>query len=162
MINKISTLYLVVGLIGLLISSALLSGCIRNAEPVVQEELIIRFERTACFGACPVYSLTINGNGKVIYEGKNNVKIKGIHEVAVDPSVIGRLLEAFEDAGYFTLNDSYTGFGKSDMPFAYTSISIGNRTKSVKHYLGDSNAPKKLTELENKIDTIMNSAQWIK
>ena len=146
----------------LLLFTSLLSGCVRKAEPFIQDELVIKLERTACFGKCPVYSLTINGNGTVVYEGKDFVKIKGVEETTVGPEIIDQLLQAFEEAGYFSLNDSYTGFGKSDMPSAYTSISIGNNTKAVKHYLGDSSAPKKLTDLENKIDTIVNSAQWIK
>jgi hypothetical protein len=68
----------------------------------------------------------------------------------------------FEKADYFSLNDSYTKFGKSDMPSANTAISLGGQTKAIKHYLGDISAPKKLTELEDKIDEIANSAQWIK
>ncbi|RPJ63468.1 MAG: hypothetical protein EHM12_02240, partial [Dehalococcoidia bacterium] len=149
MISKISTLYLVVGLVGLLMSSSLSSGCMRKVEPVVQEELVIKLERTACFGACPVYSLKINGNGTVVYEGKDFVRIKGVEETTVGPEIIDQLLQAFEEAGYFSLNDSYTGFGKSDMPHANTSISIGSRAKSIRHYLGDQSAPGKLTELEN-------------
>lgn len=159
---RTSIWYLSVGFIGLLLFTSLLSGCVRKAEPVTQEKLVIKLARTACFGACPVYSLTINGDGAVIYEGKDYVRIKGVKEATVAPEVIDLLLQAFEEAAYFTLNDSYSGFGKSDMPSAITSISIGDNTKSVKHYLGDSSAPKKLTDLENKIDELVNSVQWIK
>ena len=159
---KTSIWYLSIVFIGLLLFTSLLSGCVRKAKPVTQDELVIKLERTACFGTCPVYSLKINGNGTVVYEGKDFVRIKGVEETTVGPEIIDQLLQAFEETGYFSLNDSYTGFGKSDMPSAYTSISIGNHTKSIKHYLGDLSAPKKLTDLEHKIDTIVNSAQWIK
>lgn len=159
---KTSIWYLSVGFIGLLLVASLLSGCARKAEPVPQEELVIRLERTACFGKCPVYSLMIKGHGAVIYSGVDFVKMKGIQETTISAEAMDQLLQAFDDAEYFLLDDSYTGFGKSDMPSVYTSISIGDNTKSVKHYLGDNKAPKKLTELENKIDAIVNSAQWIK
>ncbi len=33
----------------------------------------ITLERTGCYGTCPIYSLTIYGDGKVTYEGKRHV-----------------------------------------------------------------------------------------
>ena len=124
-------------------------------------ELVITLERTACFGTCPVYSLKIKGDGSVIYSGVDFVQTQGIHEGTISMDAIERLITEFEKADYFSLNDSYTNFGVSDMPSANTSISIGDKTKAIKHYLGDRSAPEKLTELENKIDEIVNSAQWI-
>jgi len=127
-----------------------------------QKELVIKLERTACFGKCPVYSLMIKGDGTVIYAGVQFVKTTGIQETKISMDAVNQLILDFEKADYFSLKESYTKFGKSDMPSANTSISIGGRTKAIKHYLGDLTAPKQLTELENKIDEIVNSAQWIK
>jgi PKD repeat protein len=125
------------------------------------EELIITLERTACFGTCPVYSLKINGDGSVIYAGVDFVQTRGIQETTISMDAVEQLLTEFEKADYFSLNDSYTSFGVSDMPSVNTSISMGGKTKAIKHYLGDLSAPEQLTELENKIDEIVNSAQWI-
>jgi (2Fe-2S) ferredoxin len=157
--------------IGLLLVVALLTGCIRLAEkdgaskpssPVTHEDLVIKLERTACFGKCPVYSLMIKGDGTVIYAGVDFVKTKGIQETKISMDAVDKLLMEFEKSDYFSLKDSYTGFGKSDMPSANTSISLGGQTKAIKHYHGDLTAPKQLTELENKIDELVNSTQWIK
>jgi hypothetical protein len=161
--------------IGLLLLLVLLTGCIRLVEkdgadkpdkplppPVIHEDFVIQLERTACFGKCPVYSLKIKGDGTVIYSGVQFVKMTGIQEAKISMEAINQLLMEFEKAGYFSLNDSYTKFGKSDMPSANTSISLGGQTKAIKHYLGDLSAPKQLTALEDKIDEIVNSAQWIK
>ena len=126
------------------------------------EELVITLERTPCFGKCPVYSLKIKGEGTVIYSGVDFVKTKGIQETTISLEALNQLLTEFEKVDYFSLSDSYTKFGKSDMPSANTSISIGGQTKAIKHYLGDLTAPKQLTALENKIDELVNSAQWIK
>ena len=163
--------YFSVGCIVLLLLIAFLTGCTtiskndgtnKSSSPVTQEELVIKLERTACFGACPVYSLMIKGDGTVIYAGEDFVKTEGIQETKISMDAINQLILEFDKVDYFSLKDSYTSFGKSDMPSANTSISIGGTTKAVKHYLGDPNAPKQLTELENKIDEIVNSAQWIK
>jgi hypothetical protein len=63
---------------------------------------------------------------------------------------------------YFSLKDSYEEFMATDMPSAFTSLTVDGKTKTVRHYHGDFNAPKELTELEDKIDEIVNSNQWIK
>lgn len=174
MINNVSRHFMLcVVVFGLL--TALATGCITtgkthgengemqgSASTSFPEKLVIKLERTACFGNCPVYSLTVNGDGTVVYEGKDFVRTKGIRQATISMAAIYQILAKFDEAEYFSLKDSYTGFGKSDMPHANTSISMGNRTKSIKHYMGDQSAPKKLTELENKIDEIVNSAQWIK
>ncbi|UCH50896.1 MAG: PKD domain-containing protein [Chloroflexota bacterium] len=137
------------------------SAADKTSSPVTQEELVITLERTACFGKCPVYSLKIKGDGTVIYAGVDFVQTRGIQETTVSMDTINQLVMEFEKADYFSLKDSYTSFGVSDMPFANTSISIGGKTKAINHYLGDRSAPKQLTELENRIDEIVNSAQWI-
>lgn len=159
------------GYIGLLLIMVVITGCFNPAKtdranetplPDIEDELIIKLERTACFGKCPVYSLLIKGDGTVIYSGVDFVKIKGIQEAKISKDAVNRLITEFEKADYSSLKDSYTAFGKSDMPSVNTSISMGYMTKSVKHYHGDSSAPKQLTDLENKIDEIVNTAQWIK
>jgi PKD repeat protein len=133
-----------------------------NTPPLAnQEELVITLERTACFGKCPVYSLMIKGDGTVIYAGVDFVQTKGIQETTISMDAIEQLVTEFEKSDYFSLKDSYTSFGVSDMPSVNTSISIGGKTKAIEHYLGDRGAPQQLTELENKIDEIVNSAQWI-
>lgn len=154
------------GCIGLLVLMTLIAGCTNDgtnkpSSPVTQEEPVITLERTSCFGTCPVYSLTINGDGTVVYVGEDFVKTKGEKETTISIDAVNQLVLEFEKADYFSLNDSYTSFGISDMPSANTSISIGGKTKAIKHYLGDRSAPQQLTELENKIDEIVNSAQWI-
>ncbi len=42
------------------------------------------------------------------------------------------------------------------MPVVVTSLTIGGRTKTVRHFEGAPDAPTALTELENRIDAIVN------
>ena len=39
--------------------------------------LVITLERTACFGTCPIYKLTVYGDGRVEYEGERFVTVTG-------------------------------------------------------------------------------------
>lgn len=137
------------------INSRLAAEPQRASSPVV-----LTLERTACFGFCPMYKLTIYGNGKVVYEGKRFVKVTGTRTTTISQAAVRRLVSEFQRIQYFNLQDSYTG-GHTDAPSAITSLSMGKRQKTVNHYLGSPDAPEKLTQLENKIDVIVNSQQWI-
>jgi hypothetical protein len=141
-----------------------LGGC--NAEEDTPEdnldEIIITLERTACYGFCPIYTLTIHGDGTVIYKGEDFVETVGKAETMISKEKVEQLISEFEKVDYDSLKDSYTERTITDAPSVITSITRNGKTKTVEHYHGDFNAPEKLTELEDKIDEIVNSDQWIK
>jgi hypothetical protein len=126
------------------------------------KDAVISLERTLCFGNCPAYKLTVYGNGAVIFEGKSAVRVKGKAEGAISQDQFKQLVSEFDKADYLSLHDSYTETSYTDYPYAATSITVDGKTKSVRHYFGDTNAPARLTTLEDKIDEIVNSDQWIK
>jgi hypothetical protein len=129
--------------------------------PANLSDLSITLERTMCFGTCPVYSLTLSGDGTVVYEGKDFVKIKGIQKSRVSPQKIAGLLDLFKNADFLHLKDRYDTVDVTDFPSAITSLRIQGDIKRVVHYQGDHSAPKALWDLEDKIDEIANSKQWI-
>ncbi len=126
------------------------------------KELIISLERTECFGTCPAYGLTVYGNGTVVYEGKNFVKIEGIKTITISKEEIRELISEFEKIDFFSISrDRYIAI---DLPNAIVSITIDGRTRTIENSYGayfDDIEVRKLIELENKIDEITNSKQWI-
>lgn len=125
--------------------------------------VVITLERTMCFGTCPVYTVTVYGDGKVIFEGQKYVKVTGRRTARISPQQVRQLIAEFDKAHYFALQDRYYApNSRTDFPSAITSITIGARTKTVDHYLGDSSAPPALTNLEDKIDAIVNTKRWIR
>lgn len=129
----------------------------------VQQELrkaVITLERSACFGSCPMYKLTIYGNGKVVYEGIEYVKVKGKRTGTISPEDFSRLMNEFQRAQYFDLADSYSG-GPTDAAYVITSLKIAGKNKTVNHYLASPDAPSKLTELEKKIDGAVKVQRWV-
>jgi hypothetical protein len=108
-----------------------------------------------------VYKLTVYGNGTVIYNGEEFVTTKGQVEATISQEKIEQIVSEFETIDYFSLNDKYLEHTITDAPSVITSITINGKTKTVEHYHGDFNAPKKLSELEDKIDEIINSNQWV-
>src|ERR1700730_2925658 len=124
----------------------------RAESPVAK----ISLERTACFGTCPVYTLTVYSDGKVEYEGKEHVKEKGARSSKIDEKLFLRLLEKADEIGFFKLNDRYEG-RVTDLPTRITTVTKGDVSKTVRNYYG---GPKGLHDFEQLIDHVTNSAQW--
>ena len=153
--------FIIILMLGLLISGCASSVETPTTNPTenVFSDLVITMERTACFGTCPIYKLTIEGNGTVIYEGQDFVQVKGEQSASLSSAQIQDLVSAFEQAQFFTLTD-YINKDRTDSPSVITSITLNGKTKTVNHYDGDDSAPQALFDLESKIDEITNSKQW--
>jgi hypothetical protein len=138
------------------------------AQQPIPPDILITLRRTNCFFTCPDYLVTISADGTVTYEGNANVRVKGKTQTTISRQKVQLLVAAFVKAKYFSLRDSYNSnedgckIYDGDADSALTSIMINGKSKSVNHYLGcDSRHIKVLFELENKIDEIVNTKQWI-
>ena len=138
-----------------------------SGEPAAEQETdaVITLERTVCFGFCPVYMLTIYSDGRVEFNGQQNVKITGKQISQLTPEQVKELLDLFEKANYFELEDEYTA-PVTDLPSTITSLTLGGQYKSIRNYGGclDGSpvpAPSALCELETRIDEVANTTQWI-
>jgi Domain of unknown function (DUF6438) len=126
----------------------------------------ITLERTACFGFCPIYTLTIHGDGLVEYEGTEHVSVKGHQTTQLTQAQVAEVVAAFQQADYFNLKENYTA-SVTDIPSTITSFALNGRTKHITNYGGcmtdepDQKAPQSLCDLETKIDTLVNTSQWI-
>ena len=136
----------------------------------IPKDFQVTLVRTECFGTCPSYKLTIDADGGVVFEGINHVKMKGRHKGQISKEKIQLLMNEINHAKFFSLRNNYTS-GKSvcaelvtDNPTTTTSLKMGGRSKTVQHYHGCSGpkVPKHLDLLEDKIDEIAHSIQWIK
>jgi hypothetical protein len=125
----------------------------------------ITLERTPCFGACPVYTLTIHRSGQVEYEGKDHVRQKGLRTSRISTGDFEKLVKKIDEINFFNLNDRYdgknpdgSGVTVTDLPTRKTSVTRGGRTKTVENYF---RGPKGLKELEDLIDELTKAADWI-
>jgi Domain of unknown function (DUF6438) len=141
-------------------------GWVWQAKPAKPVNTTITLERTMCFGTCPVYNLTIHGDGSVTYQGQAFVRVKGTVETKIERSKVEKLVRKFEEIGYFELKEKYTTirnpdgtkYSFTDLPTTITSITIGDKYKRVGDYLG---APPRLRELEKEIDETAGSDRWV-
>jgi hypothetical protein len=137
-----------------------------NSNPNISKDFAnvnITLSRGPCHGMCPVYSLEIDDNGGVIYRGYEYVKLTGEHTSSIPIPKVKELINKFYSSGFFELEDRYDQVRITDQPSAEISITIDGKTKSVYDYHGTFDSPKleKLRNLENTIDEITNSSQWV-
>ena len=125
----------------------------------------ISLERTSCYGTCPSYKVIAYRDGRIQYEGKDYVTIKGKRISAISPGHFAKLAKKVEEIGFFRLNNEYSSITNpdgsmtvvTDQPTYITTVTRGTVTKKVENYYG---GPKRLHEFEQLIDEITNSAQW--
>jgi len=71
------------------------------------KNVVITMERSVCFGTCPVYKLTIFGNGNVVYNGEKFVKVVGEQTTKIPEDKIRELISEFYKTGFFSLKEKY-------------------------------------------------------
>ena len=96
-------------------------------------DIEITLERTLCYGNCPVYSVTIDGEGNVVYEGKKFVRVEGVRMYTIPQEDVKELVAMFYGIGYFSLNDRYD-VPVTDNRTIITSLKIADKINSINNF----------------------------
>ena len=115
----------------------------------------IELERTPCFGACPVYHVTLKSDGTLTYVGTRFVDHLGTWKADISTDDFGRIVALLKPLNFYTMNDKYT-VGATDMATKIVTIKSKKRTKSVSEY-GPS-GPAGLWAIQTVIDSIVDHA----
>jgi Domain of unknown function (DUF6438) len=124
---------------GTIAAAAVVSACsLLSPSPTpvfggVPADFQIRLERGPCFGACPVYLLTVFADGTVGYEGRRFVEVEGSQAATLTPGEVEALVVAVLEADFFELADEYT-VQATDLPSITLTVTMNGRTKDVYHY----------------------------
>lgn len=131
------------------------------SDPVISP-VWIKMQRSACFGRCPVYSLTVHRDGTVIFFGEAYTLVKGTQRNKMSDTALEKLKLLLSTSVFADLSvDCCACFTVTDNPTTTLEISDGTRTTKIEHYHGCKDAPKALSDLEDKIDEITEAVQWI-
>lgn len=129
------------------------------APAAAQEEpVLITLERTACYGTCPVYTVSMSSDGEVKYSGSGHVRVSGSRTWKIDPAAVRAMADEMRKAGFFEMKDAYEMM-VTDLPTTYTTLAIGARTKKIKDYFG---APAALKEIEARIDRVSGARGYVR
>jgi hypothetical protein len=118
-------------------------------------------ERTTCLGACPAYRVTVRGDGSGEYEGRDYVDVRGRHAFAVPPDEVAALVAQARRDDLWSMRGSYEA-QVTDGPSYLLTLREGRTTHRISDYLGGFvGMPKAVTEMEEAVDRVARSRQWV-
>ena len=129
------------------------------------ESLNIEMWRTDCQIRCPVYKVTIQGNGTVDYVGDHFVRDRGPKQVVISKDQIHSLLVDFDQADFFNLEDRAFAWGFHTSRVG-VRIAIDGKSKEVwsdAYHIGSkSGLQARFVEATVAIDKAVGTDQWVK
>lgn len=147
-----------------LLSAAALFACApveAPAEQVPVNNVEIRLVRGVCFGFCPDYTVAINGDGEVRYEGRRFVNVRGERSATIPREQVAQLLARFDEIGFQNLQDAYRA-NVTDLPTYSVTLTRNGVSKTVVDYGGVSaGMPQSVRALQDEIDRVAETAQWV-
>lgn len=127
---------------------------ILQAQKEIERNFRITMEKNGC-DKCPIYSVSILGDGSVLYKGLLNVKEMGKKEYIIPEEDVTEMISL-----YYEENRSLkTQYGSSESNSSViTTIELGY-TFRITNY-GDA-GPESLKQIEDKIDEIAKTKQFL-
>lgn len=124
-----------------------------------QRKKVIGVQKTACFGACPVYTMDIMSNCKVILRAEKFLEMgSGEFKSKLSRDQYEELIQAFRQIDFFELNEVYSS-NVSDLPTTYFYFKDKSEAKVIEVY-GD--WPDALTKLDQKLSILIDDLNWKK
>lgn len=96
-------------------------------------EEIFSLTTTGCMGPCPVFELSLYGDKRLVFNGKENTKVSGEKEVVLGDEQFEALLGIIETADWGNLKDEYRS-NMQDLPTQNFSYSRNGVRKEVTRY----------------------------
>lgn len=137
----------------------------------IPRDTVIVMESGYCERECPIYRVIVFGDGDVIWQGRHNVRVKGLAKGSLTPDQVREILDELRAVDFFHIQNTFGFKGKGcttehpGMLEFTTSFSItsGGQSHALEHFSGCSgDAPAKLTALETKLKQIVGVSRWIK
>ena len=125
----------------------------------VDSNLLISFQRTSCFGKCPVFKIEIFKDGIARYSGKAFTKRMNVHEAVVDDLTIQKIQKKAAEIKYFELQNTYPQgeLQISDLPHIISYIRTENTGKLINNAY---DAPKELIDFERWLENELDILDW--
>jgi len=139
------------------INPSMNSRSLDESRKEITEITKIGIERVGCFGPCPVYTATIDSNGKIFYVGKRYVEKIGTHYGQASLLDLNRV-KHFIDAINFMEFDMLYSDSVTDNPAVITMVKKNGQMKLVYNYANV--GPPELWAFEQLIDKLLIEAKW--
>jgi hypothetical protein len=128
-------------------------------KPMAQstEQPFLRYERTACSGACPVFNAEFFESGKVTLKVEENfLNGPGTYETTISKPLIADIKEKLKSSGFMNFEDVYQSNMK-DLPTTFITYRTEQEEKGIKIY---GNAPEVLENIKDELFDTIKQLDW--
>lgn len=132
-----------------------LSGC-NILKKQSAEDPFFEFEKTACFGNCPIYVMQFYSNGIVKLDGKQFMDKLGLFELKIDKKEVQTIKDELEAMDFCQLESLY-GSNAMDFPSTFLRYSCDGEIKTVEAV---TDFPEALLKFIQKIDLLRKRDAW--
>jgi hypothetical protein len=119
----------------------------------------VSMRRSACFGRCPEYEVSIDKSGKMQLTGKRNYDMLGVYSKQLSKKDAAKLLNTFYSFRVDTCAGSYKVV-ISDLPGLFYTIGLKDGTK--KEIKNAHFGPEFMKFLGQRMDSVIKTGGWKK
>ncbi|MCI4670124.1 MAG: DUF6438 domain-containing protein [Bacteroidia bacterium] len=91
---------------------------------------------TPCYGKCPVYTLSIDNDLKVVYKGIMNTDLKGTFSNQLSQEQLNLILTNLDRSGFWNWKGNYDVEGVQDFPTKTLEVNYGKKSHKVRSRVG--------------------------
>ncbi|SEB35079.1 hypothetical protein SAMN04489761_0019 [Tenacibaculum sp. MAR_2009_124] len=130
-------------------------GAIDNAI-IEEEKILITLSKTACFGDCPVYEVTIDKNGNLVFNGIQYVKEEGIQTFKLSENELKTLKNKLDKKDFNNFKNVYDD--PEIMDLASTYITYNNKQVKIRLW---KDLPDELIEVHEYIGDLLYKRKFL-
>lgn len=126
-------------------------------RPQPKDSLAVYFEKTPCFGRCPVFKINVYKSGFATYEGLNFAEKMGLYAYRFSQEDLDKVYEMAKDIEYFELDSEYNDPRVTDLPATISEIQLNDQSHRVKARMG---IPQSLKDFHENLGVMLNERDW--
>lgn len=127
-------------------------------KPVTpKDSLVIAFEKTPCYGRCPVYKVKVYASGFATYEGMNFVEKMGLYSTHFTQTQIENIYQDALKINYFALDAEYNNPNVTDLPSTISEINYNGKANRIRARMG---VPDKLKRFHENLAVTLLEKDW--
>lgn len=120
-------------------------------------DTLLLYKKTPCFGACPVFTLTVMMDGKAYLMGQKNMQYIGGYSAEWNTDVLKTLDEKMKAIQFYNLPRVFDNPQVTDLPSTFIGYTQGQNLHTIKCRY---QTPQNLKDLSVWLDAEMEKTKW--
>jgi len=124
--------------------------------------VVLKLERTACYGNCPAYTALLRSDGIAEFCGSGNVELMGNYRATAGQQEILEIMAKLKQVDFFQFAEHYPlnrNYVIPDLPYTYTTVNNGSKMKRI---ADNYDSPENLQWFEKELDAFFKQLNWTK